>query len=298
MEEKQTVQPEATAAKPKRSPAEIRQLRRLRHAKVRKRMFQAYALILILVTGIFGYHLLDYFVLSHNETAGEPVFGNRLDYLDEIPQSIKDSAMRFGNGLPGIVSVDLDNRGAVIFLKVEVNGATEVSEAQESAEQIMEFFLEEAGSRTEGYNFQLVVTTGDSAELAQQNRQASIDHIYDHFYFLAEQTLSHAEEFPATDFIDRAQGNINIFANRFGSAAGTHRNNFRETTADKVAALQERLDAITPWTADEEEEQAERFNGTLPTVLQGTDRLIPPSNVSDFPSWGIINRDTGDVQWN
>ena len=298
MAQEQAVQQAPTEITKKNDPATQRLRRKIRHAKVRKRLFQLYVLALIAVTGAFGYHLVDVFVLQHNAVAGTPYFGHRLDDLQPIPDNIKQAASSFGTTLPGVISATVDNRGAVIFVDVRVNEYVELEAAQSAAEQLTDYFLERAGDLADGYNLQIVVSAGDLATLAAENRRAAIDHIYNYFYFLAETTVSHAEEFSVAGNITRAQDNINVFNNRFNNPEGAHRENFRETTVTDVANLQARLDAIIPWTEDEEAQQLEAHGGRFPNVLQGSDRLVPQSNINDFPSWGIINRETGQFQWN
>jgi len=292
MTEQQTVQ------QPEQDLAKVRLHKKIRRAKVRKRFFQLYVLLLILVTGAFGYHLVDVFVLQHQAAAGIPEFGNRLEYIQDIPQSLKDDTANFGSTLPGVVSANIDNRGVVIFVDVRVESHLDIATAQNTAQQITSHFLEAAGDLASGYNIQIVVANDSPETLADENRQASIDHIYNHFFFLAETTVNHAEEFPSQGNINRAQDNISVFNTRFNSPTGAHENNFRETAASGVATLQARLDAIVPWTETEESDALEAHGGSLPNVLQGVERLVPQSNVNDFPSWGIINRETNEFQWN
>jgi len=298
MEEQQTIQ--QPTEKPQLDPAKVRLNKKIRRAKVRKRFFQLYVLILVLVTGAFGYHLVDVFILQHNENAGTPEFGNRLEYIQDIPQNLKDDAATFARTLPGVTSATVDNRGVVIFVDVRVESHIDLATAQEAAQQITTHFLETAGDLAYGYNIQMVVANGDPTALAEANRQASIDHIYNHFFFLAETTVAHAEDFPTQGNINRAQDNINVFNNRFNNSeqGNPHILNFRDTAASGVATLQARLDAIVPWTETEEADALEEHGGSLPNVLQGVERLVPRSNVNDFPSWGIINRETNEFQWN
>lgn len=279
-------------------PATIRLQKKIKRATVRKRLFQLYVLALIIVTGAFGYHLLDEFVLQHQETAGIPEFGNRLEYIQEIPDSYKNNAANFAASLTGVTSATIDNRGAVIFIDVRVEEGVEVETARSQAETIAYNFLNEIGDLANGYNIQIVVSNGDPYALANQNREASIDHIANHFYFLAETTVAHAEEFPTQANVVRAQQNIQLFDTRFNSATNAHQNNFRQWAAASVADLQTRLDAIVMWTEEEEETQLEAHGGNFPNVLQGSERLVQQSNVNDFPSWGIINRENNQFQWN
>ncbi|MCL1950926.1 MAG: hypothetical protein FWF59_14495 [Turicibacter sp.] len=298
MAQQEAAQPKIKSKVPT-DPAKIRLQKQIRRAMFRKRLYQFYVLLLVVLTGAFAYHVFNYFVLQHNETAGIPEFGNRLEYLEEIPPSLFESSVAFGLGLPGVESLTIENphNGVVVFFDLRVSDGTELGTAQATAQQIANHFREAAGDLLEGYNLQLVVSRGDIAALATQNREASIEAVYEHFYFLADTTVTHAEEFPTESNISRAQTNINNLNSRFNNQE-FFAEQAQPDAGARVGELQGRLDAIVPWTPEELEAALEQHNNRLPDVLQGVERLVPRTNVNDFPSWGIINRETGEFQWN
>ena len=67
--------------------------------------------VLAVVTVLFAYNVISYFYIEPTKAAGKPQYGDRLDGLVTIDQSIINDAQSYGSGLSGVQSVNITVEG-------------------------------------------------------------------------------------------------------------------------------------------------------------------------------------------
>lgn len=278
-----------TAGKSREELKRIKLERKRKAAKGRKGIFLLYWAALLVLTGLFVYHAVDYLYLQPMAHAGAPVFGSRLELLDEIPERVPASAQSFANGLEGVTSSEVSVEGANVFIKLIVPEGTALDTARHQAESVALHFREEAGGSDEGYGFQLVVSTpdfGNDGGLRDYNRELMAEHTHQFALTLISALAEFAEQYPTIENITRVLDNASV-------------NRTRQRISDEeLAEFEGRMAALTPWT-DEESENWIELHGKLPRLAElPYDNRIPPSNLAEFPSWGTINQETGAFIWN
>jgi len=240
-----------------------------------------YVGILVVTTLILGFHLIFTLIIYPRSIAGSPIFGNRLDYIEEIPNTVVTSTEEFGFSQSRVENVKIMINGPVVYFDVRVDEEADVATARRSAEAIANFFLNEADEVGSDYNLQLVVSKGDINELRQTNREEVNAHVQAHLLIVYEAITAHAELYPTENNINRIYQNINLWSG----------------SEEEVANFRDRADALEPMTAEEEERLAEVNGGVVPSYNSSESRIIPPSDIADFPSWGTLNKTTGEIDW-
>ena len=268
------------------------------------RGFKIYVVFLVILSIAFAAHLVFNFYIEPRSLSGSPILGNRLEYLSNIPENVFTDTEAFGLTQTRVEAVTVSHIGAIIYFNVRVEAGTGVEVARTAAEEISDFFLEQAGELAEGYNIQLVVSTGDIDELKAENRAEALDHVRRHQMNLVEELTIFAEQFPTTDAtvgsnhgtIDRVLSNISLLRRR--QAYTEKVGELYQVYETALADFEARVNALTPLTNEEVEVLIEQNHGNI-LVRDITDiRDVPQSDITDFPSWGALNNTTGLIEWN
>ncbi|MDE5978104.1 MAG: hypothetical protein K2G70_06565 [Turicibacter sp.] len=246
----------------------------------------SYIGILVVVTLLFGYHLLKYFYLDPLKVAGQPVYGYRLENLEPISDSIISSAKQAGESQTGISEVNVTVQGPVIYIDVRANEGVDVEIARRGAEAAATELLNQVGEPLDQYTMQMVVSSGDLKELAEANREEELEYYRQHRLDIIEQIVSYAEQYPTQKNIDRAQANIDVMPYDYNEKTGTYETRYPE----EQAAFQQRVNALTPLT--EEEELA---LGDI--AYLEVNQAIEPTSISAYPSWGAYDKLTETFEW-
>lgn len=270
----------------------------------RKVAFNSYVGLLVIASIAFGAHLVYNFYIHPRSVAGSPIFGNRLDYLEEIPENIVPTVEAFGREQGRVEDVNITIIGGIVYFDVRVEDGTGVEVARAVAEEIADVFVEEAGDKAKSFNLQLVVSSGDISELKADNRADALDHVRLNQIKIVETLTEFAEIFPTIDenvgrgngTINRVLNNIALLRNR---AAYTEKvGELYEMYDAALAEFEARVNALTPLTAEEIEILIEQEDTNVLSANIEDIRDIPQSNINDFPSWGALNNETGSFEWN
>lgn len=258
-----------------------------RKAKTKKAMMsnrdlKVYIVILAIITLLLGAHILYNIYFLPRSGSGSPIYGNRLDYIEEIPNEIITATEEFGLGQGRVEEVSVTPIGKVVYFDVRVAPGTDLIAARTQTEEIANFFLTQAGAVAEGYSLQLVVATGDIEELRDSNRAEVEKHVSLNVIRLLEEVTAHAELFPTHKNITRITENVHVYRHALGPEL-----------ADEFRA---RADALEPLTEEEEAILIEQNQGE--SLELDLDRSVPISNISQFPSWGVFDTTTGEIKWN
>lgn len=254
--------------------------KKFKRARARKVIFRLYIGLLMLVTLVFGMYVFNVLYLRPVRTAGSPVFGNRLEDIEPIPNHIVRETETFGASKAHIDRVTISITGRVVYFDVRVVEGTPAATARESTEEIAQYFLDEVGEIAADYSIQLVVSKGDIRQLRDNNRAAVIEHKREHTLFLIEEITAFAERYPTEDNINRMAQNIAAFR--------------RFWDEETISAYEARFNALTPLTEEEQENLREQYGGNLPEA--DVSREIPRSNIAEFPIWGVLNQ-RGRFEW-
>ena len=169
---------------------------------------------------------------------------------------------------------------------MRVNDGVDVETARAAAEAAATEFLAQAGDVANGYTVQLVVSSGDIKTLVETNREEELAYYKEHRLDIVERIVAQAEKYPTAKNIERAQNNINVMPKDYNEKTGQYEARYPE----EKAAFQARIDALTPLTAEEEEEL-----GEIPYLE--VDQSIKPTNISPYPSWGAYDTTTETFEW-
>lgn len=235
--------------------------------------------VLAVVTVLFAYNVISYFYIEPTKAAGKPQYGDRLDGLVTIDQSIINDAQSYGSGLSGVQSVNITVEGMIVYIDVRVDSTTALTTAQANTEKISDYLIDAMdkanANSSQAYNFQLVVANEDPKTLVDTNRAEELDYIKQHDVAIVDQVVGYAEEYPTVANIERANKNIAYMQTSY---------------PEEAAAFQKRVDALTELTAEQEEAL-----GEIPTLE--VDKEIKPSSIAEYPSWGTLNPETGKYDW-
>lgn len=246
----------------------------------------SYIGVLAVVTVLFGYNVLKYFYLDPLKVAGQPVYGYRTENLQPITDSMISNAEQVGASQSGVKEIDVRVQGPVVYFDVRVNDGVDVETARAAAEAAATEFLAQAGDIANDYTLQLVVSAGDLKALVQTNREEELAYYKEHRLDIIERIVAHAEEYPTSKNIERAQNNINVMPKDYNEATGQYEVRYPE----EKAAFQARIDALKPLTAEEEEAL-----GEIPYLE--VDQTIQPTDISPYPSWGAYDKTTDTFEW-
>ncbi|HAX72490.1 MAG TPA: hypothetical protein DCY20_03070 [Firmicutes bacterium] len=250
--------------------------------KPSKRNITFYSIVGILgiVTLVFGFSVLNYFILEPGKSSGQPIYAYRTENLPVINEAEIASVESFGSGLSGVDSVEVTVQGPVIYFDVRVSASTELATAQELAEQMANKLIETVKIDEEGktihdfYELQLVVANEDPETLAETNRASEQEYIAQHELVIVQKAVDRAEQYPTADYIQRAYANLEML----------------DSESADYTTLKARIDALTELTAEQEEAM-----GEIPNIEIDTD--VKPSELAEYPSWGTMNNAEGKFEW-
>lgn len=235
--------------------------------------------VLAVLTVLFAYNVVDYFYLDPIKASGKPQYGDRLNDLTPVSESIINDAVSYGNGQSGVKTVDITVEGMVVYIDVRVDSTTAIATAKASAEKISDYLItamdKANANSSNAYNFQLVVANEDPQALVDKNRAEELEYIKNHDVAVVEQVIAYAEEYPTATNLDRANKNIVYL---------------EKTYPEEAAAFQKRVAALTELTAEQEEAL-----GEIPTLE--VEKEIKPSSIAEYPSWGTLNKETNKYDW-
>lgn len=234
-----------------------------------------YLTALGIITIGFGYVVVDYFYLDPLQQIGKPVYADRLIDLKPIDTNVLETFKHDASKQDGVLGLEILPQGEVIYLKLMVDSETSLEEAQSIASLTSETLVKQLGDSLEGYNLQVIVSSGDTNELLNLNRELELAYVKEHDIQVVEQVIAYTEEYPTTTNIERSQANINLL---------------KKSYSEEAQAFQVRLDALTPYTAEQEANL-----GEIPVLV--VDQIIPTSELADFPSWGVVNLKDGSIAW-
>ena len=246
----------------------------------------SYIGVLAVVTVLFGYNVLKYFYLDPLKVAGQPIYGYRTENLQPITDSMISNAEQVGASQSGVKEIKVTVQGPVVYFDVRVNDGVDVETARAAAEAAATEFLAQAGDVAKGYTVQLVVSSGDIKTLVETNREEELAYYKEHRLDIVERIVAQAEKYPTAKNIERAQDNINVMPKDYNEKTGQYEARYPE----EKAAFQARIDALTPLTAEEEEEL-----GEIPYLE--VDQSIKPTNISPYPCWGAYDTTTETFEW-
>lgn len=231
--------------------------------------------VLVAITLGFVYVIADYFYFNPLRQSGKPVYGNRLSDLETIDPSLLQKIENTGESNEGISEVTLSVQGEIVYLSVKVEPDLSVETARQIVESMAQTFIEEAGESFEGYSLQLVLSSGETETLLSTNREEEEAYIKAHDVSVVEQVVAYTEKYPTVTNIERSQANINLL---------------KKSYPEEAEVFQTRLNALTAYTAEEEEKL-----GDIPTLV--VDQTIPTSDIADYPTWGVLDVETSTIQW-
>ena len=237
--------------------------------------------VLGVLTVLLAYDALDYFYLAPAKSAGKPLYGDRTENLVTIEDSMISSTRTYGLNQSGVAEVDILVNGPIIYIDVRVTPNTDLTMAQASAEKISDYLIDEINKvnkdAAKEYNFQLVVSSGNLIQLAEENRVAELEHIKENDIRIVEEVVAYAEEYPTAANIQRANKNIEVILKPY---------------PEEVKKFQARVKQLVEYTAEEEEAL-----GEIPTLT--VDKNVPTSTITadGYPSWATIDTETNKYIW-
>lgn len=252
--------------------------------KKRLKFRHIYGLIMIVITGIFAFIVLDLLVLQPSNIDGL-VLGIRMDEFEPLENSWLRNTEIYGSSLEYVESVEMFwNSGPVVYLIVNIEQDSSRSNGRRAANDIVEHFIETSNSVALMYDIQVVLMRENPefdslSDLATANEEALNVHVMEFYYDLVERMVAWAEEYPSEFNISRAEENIGVFSNFITELTGE----------DGVRILRSRLSALEAVAEGESEEQMPR----LPLNL----RQIPQSDITRFPNWGTWDNNRNRIIW-
>ena len=245
-----------------------------------------YGIILLITTVALAGHVLYNLWWSPRAETGVPILGYRMDDIPEIDESWLRETEEFGGNQEHVEYVELfPTTGPVIYFNVRIEEGTSRRNARSAATDIVEYFIEISDEVALYYNLQVVVSYGDIAARRAENRAAVAAHVHEYNWSFTESTLEYAERYPSSANVSRAEININIrLTESILIAAGE----------EELERMRARLAAITVMTPEQESEMIEE-QGFIPSY-SGI-RQVPPTDISDFPIWGVWNNRRSRINW-
>jgi len=279
--------------------------RKKHKGKKRLKFRHIYALIMLLVTAYFVWHVVDLLAFAPNRDRGVIALGYRMDEIQPLEESWLTATETFGATLSNVDYVSIFwNSGPVVYVSVRVHWGTALDHARGAATEIVEHFIAVSNEVALQYNIQVVVSYGDTEEQMAENQAALVRFVHEYNHGFAERTLAWAEQYPSQANFERARYNIN---SRLIAS-------IREIVGEGgLQGMRARLDAIEVvdqvgdgygdyedgayGNEDEGNEDEDSSSSTLmpsyPGVLQ-----IPRSHLTDFPNWGTWNNQRSRIIWN
>jgi len=252
--------------------------------KKRLKFRHVYAIILMVITAYFAYHVIELLVFTPMRAQGTMILGSRMEEIEPLNEEWLRDTETFGANVNRVDYVSVFwNRGPVVYVNIRLEERTSTSNVREAANTVVGHFVGLAGSVIRPYSIQVVVSYGDIGELRDENQEALIQHVHEYNHEFVESLIRHAQTYPSPRNIDRARNNIS-------DAAG----NMYESVVIVVGEegrreMLERINAITP-ASDEDLEE-----GPMPEHAM---RQIPRSEINRFPMWGTWNHRRDRIRWN
>lgn len=251
--------------------------------KKRLKFRHIYALIMLLVTAVLIFHVVNLLVFTPRRDAGIPSHGHRMDDIQELEPYWKSETESFGETLDNVEGVSIFwNNGPVVYVSVRVEEGTTLRRARRSAREVIEHFIEVSDDVLLQYDIQVVVSYGDVVAQREENHEAVIQHVHEYNHSLVEDILAWAERYPSEYNVSRATRNINDFSNSITVVVG-------EDGLEEMRSRVDGIDIVSEAYDVEDHELMPRFIANV---------QIPPSDISDFPNWGTWNNRRARIDWN
>lgn len=253
--------------------------------KKRLKFRHIYALIMLGVTVGLILHVVNLLVLTPRRDTGVPSHGHRMDEIDDLEESWKTTTEAFGATVDHVDYVSIFwNNGPVVYVSVRVEEGTSLQDAHDVAAEIIEHFIEVSNDVVLQYDIQVVVSYGDITEQRTENHAAVIQHVHEYNHELVEEILSWAERYRSEFNVERAERNINDFADSIKVVVG-------EEGLEAMLARVDAIDTISEagYEDDDDHEPIPRFAVTV---------QIPSSDIANFPNWGTWNHEEARIDWN
>ncbi|MCL2559167.1 MAG: hypothetical protein FWE07_01655 [Turicibacter sp.] len=270
--------------------------RDLKKRRTKPRVAFLYGIGLFVATAVFAGVVLYQLWWQPRVATGNPIFGYRMEEMPELNEAWLSATEEFGGNQVHVDYVEVIwMSGPVIYFNIRVEEGISLSEAHSAAVPILEYFIETSNEAALDYSLQVVVSYGEIAYLdgdgnlaglRADNQREVAAHTHEYHRSFAESTLEYAERYPSRANMTRANDNINSLFTASILAAGGE---------EELESMRTRFAAITPMT-DEEESAFIESQGYIPEysgVWQ-----VPPTNISDFPNWGVWNNRRSRIDWN
>ena len=243
-----------------------------------------YALVLLAITALLVWHIVNLLILTPMRETGEVMHGSRMDNIQELEDSWRSETESFGATLDDVDYVTVfPPTGPVIYISVRVEPGTSRRYARRASRAVVEHFIEVSDEVALQYNIQIVVSYGDIVEMRAEHHAEVERHVHMYNYGLVEEILAHAELYPSETNVSRAETNITVFSNSIIAVGGDER----------LEEMRARVGALDGGVAEALEE--EDFE-PMPHFPADT-REIPSSSISRFPIWGTWNNERARIVW-
>jgi hypothetical protein len=253
----------------------------------RPRFAHIYGIILLIATIGLAFHVLYNLWLTPRIGTGTPMLGYRMEGIPELNESWVTATVEFGGNQAHVDYVEIfPTTGPVIYFNVRVEEGTSLSKARSAATDIVEHFIEISNEVARDYSLQVVVSYGDIAAQKEENQAAVTAHVHEYNRSFAESTLEYAERYPSRANVSRAEININTRLTESIIIAGGE---------EELERMRTRFEAITVMTEEQEQALIDE-QGHIPSY-SGL-RQVPPTDISDFPNWGVWNNRRSRINWN
>jgi len=252
--------------------------------KRRLKFRHIYAIALIAATAYFAYSVVELLIFVPMRATGTMILGSRMDEITLLEEDWLTETETFGATVDDVDYVDIFwNLGPVVYVSVRIEPGTSRTDARSAARTVVEHLIEISDEVALQYDIQVVVSYGDVSEQVTENQAALVLHVHEYNHSFVESLITHAERYPSQYNIDRPRANI------LNQESVTY-NSIRIVAGDEGRAeMLARIDAITPLTEEELEEE-----GPLP---RHPERQISSSNIARFPLWGTWNNERSRISW-
>lgn len=265
-----------------------------------------YALIMLGVTLILGFMVLNLLVIAPTREVGSAPQGNRMDELDLIEDFWLREAEDFALTFDEVEEAELFwNGGPVVFMSLRFNEDTRRRYARQTAREVMEYFIEASDEVALQYDLQVVIyrdeilytdNDGERSGVLVDNQAAVVRHVHENTHAFVEATLDWAERYPNHYNFNRAEINVNgRLQPSILEVVG------EEGLADMLARL-EAIEVVDPPLLDDEgvelelDEENEVETNEMPRYPG--EFQISQSSISSFPNWGTWNNSRNRIIWN
>ena len=268
--------------------------------KKRLKFRHIYALILLVITGVLAWLVLDLLVLEPARNRGVVVHGSRMEGIQDLEEFWKTDTIAFASTLDEVDYVTIFwNTGPVVYINVRVQPGTELLDAHRAAETVGNYFIEISDGVARQYDLQFVVSygvisyidaDGNRAGILIDNQNAVVRHTHEYHHGLVEYVLAWAERYPSDFNVTRASDNIDFFINSVIEVVG-------ESGLAELRARVAAIEIVVEIVADTEDGADGAITQQLPR-LPANIRQIDQSNISTFPNWGAWCNENSRIIWN